>query len=171
MYQGCLVHFVNNANYTSLIDLFSLYALFPQLGYVITPLFLFLFFSNFALFTEYLRIIYEKTKGQGPLGLLLGKQNIQAKEVYSLWNLRNHSVHVNQIRASCLRNILSPEHNIKCYKQQKWTFNNYYANNFFKKPQLQSFSFFSSFSILAFFYICCVICTFFFSHEELFFST
>ena len=95
MYQGCLVHFVNNANYTSLIDLFSLYALFPQLGYVITPLFLFLFFSNFVLFTEYLRIIYEKTKGQGPLGLLLGKQNIQAKEVCSLWNLRNHSVHVN----------------------------------------------------------------------------
>ena len=95
MYQGCLVHFVNNVNYTSLIDLFSLYALFPQLGYVITLLFLFLFFSNFVLFTEYLRIIYEKTKGQGPLGLLLGKQNIQAKEVYSLWNLRNHSVHVN----------------------------------------------------------------------------
>ena len=31
----------------------------------------------------YVRIIYEKTKGQIPLGPLLGKQNIQAKEVYS----------------------------------------------------------------------------------------
>ena len=28
------------------------------------------------------RIIYEKTKGQVPLGTLLGNQNIQAKEVY-----------------------------------------------------------------------------------------
>jgi len=27
-------------------------------------------------------MIYEKTKGQVPLGPLLGKQNIQAKEVY-----------------------------------------------------------------------------------------
>ena len=30
----------------------------------------------------YLCIIYEKTKDQVPLGPLLGKQNIQAKEVY-----------------------------------------------------------------------------------------
>ena len=31
----------------------------------------------------YICIIYEKAKGQIPLGPLLGKQNIQAKEVYS----------------------------------------------------------------------------------------
>ena len=31
----------------------------------------------------HVRIIYEKTKGQVPLGPLLGKQNIQAIEVYS----------------------------------------------------------------------------------------
>ena len=30
----------------------------------------------------YVHIIYEKTKGQVPLGPLLGKQSIQAKEVY-----------------------------------------------------------------------------------------
>ena len=30
----------------------------------------------------YVRIIYERTKGQVPLGPLLGKQNLQAKEVY-----------------------------------------------------------------------------------------
>ena len=30
----------------------------------------------------YVRIIYEKTKGQVSLGPLMGKQNIQAKEVY-----------------------------------------------------------------------------------------
>ena len=32
--------------------------------------------------SAYLRIIYEKTKGQDPLWPLLGKQYIQAKEVY-----------------------------------------------------------------------------------------
>ena len=31
----------------------------------------------------YLCISYKKTKGHIPLGLLVGKQNIQAKEVYS----------------------------------------------------------------------------------------
>ena len=31
----------------------------------------------------YVRIVYKKTKGQIPLGPFLGKQNIQAKEVYS----------------------------------------------------------------------------------------
>ena len=30
----------------------------------------------------YLRIIYEETKGQVPLGPLMRKQNLQAKEVY-----------------------------------------------------------------------------------------
>ena len=34
----------------------------------------------------YLRINYEKTKGEVPLGPLLGKQNIQAKEVYEVMN-------------------------------------------------------------------------------------
>ena len=95
MYQGCLVHFVNNANYTSLTDLFSLYALFPQYRLCDNALVFVLFFQISCYSRAYLRIIYEKTKGQGPPGLLLGKQNIQAKEVYSLWNLRNHSVHVN----------------------------------------------------------------------------
>ena len=31
---------------------------------------------------NYVRIIYEKKKGQVPPGPLLGKQNTQAKEVY-----------------------------------------------------------------------------------------
>ena len=35
------------------------------------------------MFTGYLRTIYEETMGQVPLGPLLGKQNKQAKEVYS----------------------------------------------------------------------------------------
>ena len=43
-------------------------------------------FSNFILFTMHnhanMRIIYEETIGQVFLGPLLGKQNIQAKEVY-----------------------------------------------------------------------------------------
>ena len=43
----------------------------------------------------YLCISYEKTKGHIPLGLLLGKQNIQAKEVYS-----NVLVHVGVKNAS-----------------------------------------------------------------------
>ena len=36
----------------------------------------------------YLRTIYEETMGQVPLGPLLGKQNIQAKEVYSGYKIR-----------------------------------------------------------------------------------
>ena len=40
-------------------------------------------FSQISFYSyAYVRIIYEKTKGQVPLGPLLGKQNIQAKEVY-----------------------------------------------------------------------------------------
>ena len=35
------------------------------------------------MFTGYLRTIYEETMGKVPLKPLLGKQNIQAKEVYS----------------------------------------------------------------------------------------
>ena len=41
------------------------------------------FFQISSYSCAYLRIIYEKTMGQVPLGPLLGKQNIQAKEVYS----------------------------------------------------------------------------------------
>ena len=36
----------------------------------------------------YLRTIYEETMGQVPLGPLLGKQNIQAKEVYSGYKMQ-----------------------------------------------------------------------------------
>ena len=36
---------------------------------------------KFRLLCAYVRIIYEKTKGQVPLGPLLGKQNIQARRV------------------------------------------------------------------------------------------
>ena len=41
-----------------------------------------MFISNVILFTCIFRIIYEKTNGQVPLGPILGKQNIQAKEVF-----------------------------------------------------------------------------------------
>ena len=41
------------------------------------PFFQISFYSH-----AYVHIIYDKTKGQVPLGPLLGKQNIQAKEVY-----------------------------------------------------------------------------------------
>ena len=54
---------------------------FPNTGYVITLLrtvsLKFLSYSR-----AYLRVIYEKTKGQVPPGPLLGKQNIHAKDVY-----------------------------------------------------------------------------------------
>ena len=40
------------------------------------------FFQISSYSRAYLRIIYEKTKGQVPLEPLLGKQNIQAEEVY-----------------------------------------------------------------------------------------
>ena len=39
------------------------------------------------LHTVYVRIIYEKTKGQIPLRPSLGKQNIQAIEVYYISNI------------------------------------------------------------------------------------
>ena len=39
------------------------------------------------LHTAYVRIIYEKTKGQIPLRPSLGKQNIQAIEVYHISNI------------------------------------------------------------------------------------
>ena len=40
------------------------------------------FFQMSSYSRAYVRIIYEKTKGQVPLGTLFGNQNIQAKEVY-----------------------------------------------------------------------------------------
>ena len=44
-----------------------------------------LFFFQISSYARaYVGIIYEKTEGQVPLGPLFGKQNIQAKEVYSL---------------------------------------------------------------------------------------
>ena len=46
------------------------------------------FFPISSYSRAHVRIIYEKTKGQVPLGPLEGKQNIQAKEVYSF----SHSV-------------------------------------------------------------------------------
>ena len=67
--------------YSFTIDLFSLYVLFSWCrscdntqGNC--------FFQISSYSHAYLRIIYERTKGQVPLGPLLGKQNIQAKEVY-----------------------------------------------------------------------------------------
>ena len=42
------------------------------------------FFQISSYARAYVGIIYEKTEGQVPLGPLFGKQNIQAKEVYSL---------------------------------------------------------------------------------------
>ena len=63
------------------IDLFGLYVEFSQyrscdntLGNC--------FFQISSYSRAYVREIYEKTKGQVPLGPLLGKQNIQAKEVH-----------------------------------------------------------------------------------------
>ena len=44
-----------------------------------------IFFQASSFSRDYLCMIYEKTKGQVPVGPLLGKQNIQAKEVY--WHM------------------------------------------------------------------------------------
>ena len=64
------------------IDLSSLYVLFYQYRSCDNTLencfFQISFYSR-----AYVRIIYEKTKCHVPLGPLLGKQYIQAKEVYS----------------------------------------------------------------------------------------
>ena len=62
------------------IDLFSWYVLFFQYrpyGNTLENC----FFQILSYSCAYLLIIYEKTKDQVPLGPLLGKQNIQAKEV------------------------------------------------------------------------------------------
>ena len=63
------------------IDLFSLYVLFSHYRSCDNTLGNHYFqISSYA--RAYLRIIYEKTMSQVPLGPLLGKQNIQDKEVY-----------------------------------------------------------------------------------------
>ena len=66
-----------------IIPLFSLHVLFSQYRSCDNTLgnrfFHISFYSR-----AYLRIIYEKTMGQVPLGPLLGKQNIQAKGVYCI---------------------------------------------------------------------------------------
>ena len=63
------------------IDLFMLYVLFFQhRSRDNIPENCFFEMSSYS--RAYVRIIYEKTKGQVPLGPLLGEQNIQAKEVY-----------------------------------------------------------------------------------------
>ena len=52
------------------------------------------FFQILINLRAYLRIIYEKKKGQESLGALLGKQNIQAKQVYFFGGcLENHAKH------------------------------------------------------------------------------
>ena len=63
------------------IELFSLYVLFSQ--YRSCDNTLENCFSQISSCSRaYLRVIYEKTKSQVPPGPLLGKQNIQAKDVY-----------------------------------------------------------------------------------------
>ena len=68
---------------TELTDLLNLYVLFSQYrsrGYTPT---LENCFSQISFYSyAHVCIIYEKTKRQVPLEPLLGKQNIQAKEVY-----------------------------------------------------------------------------------------
>ena len=54
---------------------------FPNTGHVSNTLEN-CFFQISCYSRAYVRIIYEKTKGQVSLGPLLEKQNIQAKEVY-----------------------------------------------------------------------------------------
>ena len=66
-----------------IIHLFSLYVLFSQYRSCDNTLGN-RFFQISSYSRAYLRIIYEKTMGQVPLGPLLAKQNIQAKEVYCI---------------------------------------------------------------------------------------
>ena len=76
-----LVFFLFSLRVSSLIELFSLYVLFSQ--YRSCDKALENCFCQISSYSRtYLRVIYKKTKGQVPPGPLLGKQNIQAKEVY-----------------------------------------------------------------------------------------
>ena len=68
--------------HANVIDLFSLYVLFSQCRSFDDPLEN-RFFQILCYSRAYLRVMYEKTKGKAPLGPLLGKQNIQAKQVYT----------------------------------------------------------------------------------------
>ena len=72
----------------------------------------------------------------------------------------NEDILVKIKTASCPTNTL-PEHDIKRYKQQKWTLKNCQANSFYKDPPLQSLLIFSILSIRAYRWICCVINTLF----------
>ena len=63
------------------IDLTNLYVLFSQYKSRDNTL-RSSFFQISSYLREHLRIPCEKTAGQVPLGPLLGKQNIQAKQVY-----------------------------------------------------------------------------------------
>ena len=64
-----------------LLDLFSLNVLFPQYRSHANTLGN-RFFQISSYSHAYLRIISEKTMDQVPLRPILGKQNIQAKEIY-----------------------------------------------------------------------------------------
>ena len=57
---------------------------FPNTGHVIILERTVFFFQISSYSRAYLRIIYEKIKGQVPLGPLLGKQNIQAVKAAKL---------------------------------------------------------------------------------------
>ena len=54
---------------------------------------------KFRLLCAYVRIIYEKTKGQVPLGPLLGKENIQARRLQTSNNQRLRSKSDNDRRS------------------------------------------------------------------------
>ena len=75
------------------MDLFSLYVLFSQYRSCDNTLEN-CFFQISSHSLANVCIIYEKTKGQVPLGPLLGKQNMQAKEVYS-----SHAGYIHATRA------------------------------------------------------------------------
>ena len=73
------------------IDLFSLYALFTQYRSCDNTLEN-CFFQITSYLRAYLRIIYKEETGQVPLGPLLEKQNIPAKEVYCEMRISNFSL-------------------------------------------------------------------------------
>ena len=80
---------------SNLIDLFSMYVLFSQYRSCDNTLDNCLFqISSHS--RAYLRVIYEKTKGQRQvsLGPLLGEQNIQAREVYCAYSILFNSWNV-----------------------------------------------------------------------------
>ena len=68
--------------HANVIDLFSLYVLFSQ-DRSFDDTLENCFFQILSYSRAYLCVMYEMTKGKVPLGPLLGKQNIQVKEVYT----------------------------------------------------------------------------------------